>query len=60
MVLYGDARTHFDVGRHVMNGLSSALAQLGSGWLLLPHIPLVPMVAIPVAQRSRWCHRWGH
>jgi hypothetical protein len=46
MVLYGDARAHLDVARHVTDGLTPGLAQLGSVWLPLPHILLVPLVAI--------------
>jgi hypothetical protein len=46
MVLYGDARAHLDVARHVTDGLTPGLAQLGSVWLPLPHILLVPFVAI--------------
>jgi hypothetical protein len=46
MVLYGDARAHLDVARRVTDGLTPGLAQLGSVWLPLPHILLVPLVAI--------------
>ena len=46
MLLYGDARAHLDVARHVTDGLNIGLAQLGSVWLPLPHILLVPLVAI--------------
>jgi len=45
MVLYGDARAHLDVARHVTDGLQTGLAQLGSVWLPMPHILLVPFVA---------------
>jgi hypothetical protein len=46
MLLYGDARAHLDVARGVTDGLTPGLAQLGSVWLPLPHILLVPLVAI--------------
>ena len=46
MTLYGDARAHLDVARHVTDGLTPGLAQLGSVWLPLPHMLLVPFVAI--------------
>lgn len=46
MLLYGDARAHLDVARHVTDGLNVGLAQLGSVWLPLPHMLLVPLVAI--------------
>ena len=43
--LYSDARTHLDIARHVTDGLTPGLAQLGSVWLPLPHLLLVPLVA---------------
>jgi hypothetical protein len=46
MLLYGDARAHLDVARHVTDGLRTGLTQLGSVWLPLPHILLVPLVAV--------------
>ncbi len=46
MVLYGDARAHMDVARHVTDALTPGWAQLGSVWLPLPQILLVPLVAI--------------
>ena len=46
MVLYGDARAHLDVARHVTDAPTPGLAQLGSVWLPLPHMLLVPFVAI--------------
>jgi hypothetical protein len=46
MTLYGDARAHLDVARHVTDALTPGLAQLGSVWLPLPHMLLVPLVAI--------------
>jgi hypothetical protein len=46
MLLYGDARAHLNVARHVSDGLRVGLAQLGSVWLPLPHILLVPLVAV--------------
>jgi hypothetical protein len=46
MLLYGDARAHLDVARRVTDGLRPGLAQLGSVWLPLPHLLLVPFTAI--------------
>ena len=45
MLLYGDARSHLNVARHVTDGLRPGLVQLGSVWLPLPHILLIPLVA---------------
>src|SRR3989337_266416 len=41
---YNDARSHLDIGRRVVEGLKPGLAQLGSVWLLLPHLLMVPTV----------------
>jgi len=46
MLLYGDARAHLDVARRVTDGLTPGLVQLGSVWLPLPHLLLVPLVMI--------------
>ncbi|OGH13849.1 MAG: hypothetical protein A2687_04785 [Candidatus Levybacteria bacterium RIFCSPHIGHO2_01_FULL_38_26] len=41
---YNDARSHLDIGRRVVEGLKPGLAQLGSVWLPLPHILMVPSI----------------
>lgn len=41
---YNDARSHLDIGRRVVEGLKPGLAQLGSVWLPLPHLLMVPTV----------------
>ncbi|MBI2611525.1 hypothetical protein HYW54_02140 [Candidatus Gottesmanbacteria bacterium] len=41
---YNDARSHLDIGRRVVEGLKPGLAQLGSVWLPLPHVLMVPTV----------------
>lgn len=43
-VIYNDARSHLDMGRRVVEGLKPGLAQLGSVWLPLPHILMIPTV----------------
>lgn len=43
---YNDARSHLDIGRRVVEGLKPGLAQLGSVWLPLPHLLMVPTVWI--------------
>jgi hypothetical protein len=45
MLLYGDALAHLNVARHVTDSLRVGFAQLGSVWLPLPHLLLVPLVA---------------
>src|SRR3990167_5559670 len=43
---YNDARSHLDIGRRVVEGLKPGLAQLGSVWLPLPHILMIPTIWI--------------
>ncbi len=43
-LLYNDARSHLDIGRRVVEGLKPGLAQLGSVWLPLPHILMMPTI----------------
>jgi len=41
---YNDTRLHLDIGRRVVEGLKPGLAQLGSVWLPLPHLLMVPTI----------------
>lgn len=41
---YNDARSHLNIGRRVVEGLKPGLAQLGSVWLPLPHVLMIPTV----------------
>lgn len=41
---YNDARSHLDIGRRVVEGLKPGLAQLGSVWLPLPHVLMIPTI----------------
>lgn len=41
---YNDARSHLDIGRRVVEGLNPGIAQLGSVWLPLTHILMIPTV----------------
>src|SRR3989338_6134842 len=41
---YNDARSHLDIGRRVVEGLKPGIAQLGSVWLPLTHLLMVPTV----------------
>lgn len=41
---YNDARSHLDIGRRVVEGLKPGIAQLGSVWLPLPHLLMVPLI----------------
>ena len=41
---YNDARSHLDIGRRVVEGLKPGLAQVGSVWLPLPHVLMIPTI----------------
>ncbi len=41
---YNDARSHLDIGRRVVENLKPGIAQLGSVWLPLNHILMVPTI----------------
>jgi len=43
-VAYNDSRSHLDIGRRVVEGLKPGLAQLGSVWLPLTHLLMVPTI----------------
>jgi hypothetical protein len=43
-VAYNDARSHLDIGRRVVEGLKPGAAQLGSVWLPLLHILMIPTI----------------
>jgi hypothetical protein len=45
LLLYGDAVAHLHIARRVIDSLNPGLRQLGSVWLPLPHLLLVPFVA---------------
>jgi hypothetical protein len=41
---YNDARSHLNIGRRVVEGLKPGLAQIGSVWLPLPHVLMIPTI----------------
>jgi hypothetical protein len=49
MLNYGDAVAHLHIARRVFDSRTPRLTQLGSVWLPLPHILLIPF-----AQDNRW------
>lgn len=49
---YNDARSHLNIGRRVVEGLSTGLAQLGSVWLPLPHLLMVPTIWVDIFWRT--------
>ncbi|HOX41489.1 MAG TPA: glycosyltransferase family 39 protein [bacterium] len=41
---YNDAMSHLDISRRVVDGLHPGLAQIGSVWLPLPHVLMLPFI----------------
>jgi hypothetical protein len=46
LLLYGDAVAHLHIARRVFDTRTPALTQLGSVWLPLPHVLLLPFVQV--------------
>jgi hypothetical protein len=44
MMLYGDAVSHLGIARRIVDNNAPGLVQLGSPWLPLPHLLMVPFV----------------
>lgn len=44
IVAYGDAESHLNIAKRVVDSLTPGFAQLGGIWLPLPHILLIPFV----------------
>src|SRR4051812_45165861 len=44
ILAYGDAESHLDIAKRVINGLTPGFGQLGGIWLPLHHILMLPFV----------------
>ncbi|KKU81819.1 MAG: Glycosyl transferase family 2 [Parcubacteria group bacterium GW2011_GWA1_47_8] len=44
IIAYGDAESHLNIAKRVIDSLTPGFAQLGGIWLPLPHLFLVPLV----------------
>jgi 4-amino-4-deoxy-L-arabinose transferase-like glycosyltransferase len=51
-LLYGDAEAHIHIARRLFDSHRPGITQLGSVWLPLPHLLMVPFVAIDPWWRS--------
>jgi hypothetical protein len=49
---YGDAESHLNIAKRVIDSLTPGLAQLGGIWLPLPHLLLVPFVHFDILWRT--------
>src|SRR5437899_2515328 len=52
LIAYGDAESHLNIAKRVSGSLTPGFAQLGGIWLPIPHILLIPFVAIDPLWRS--------
>ena len=53
VLMYGDAVAHMNIARRVVDSLTPGPLQLGTVWLPLPHILMIPFVA------SKWMWQTG-
>src|ERR1700758_3705640 len=53
ILLFGDAVAHINIARRVFDSRTPGLLQLGTVWLPLPHLLMMPLVV------SRWMWRTG-
>src|SRR6266478_10106111 len=53
LLLYGDAVAHINIARRVFDSRTPGLLQLGTVWLPLPHILMLPFLV------SRWMWQTG-
>ncbi len=52
IVAYGDAESHLNIAKRVVDNLTPGFAQLGGIWLPLPHVLLIPFVFFNPLWRS--------
>ena len=52
IVAYGDAESHLNIAKRVVDSLTPGFAQLGGIWLPLPHILMIPFVKFDFMWRS--------
>lgn len=45
IISYGDAESHLNIAKRVMDGLTPGFAQLGGIWLPLPHLLMLPFIS---------------
>src|SRR5277367_2039412 len=44
VLYYGDAESHFDIARRILDSRTPGPEQIGTGWLPLAHLLLIPFV----------------
>ena len=51
---YSDAQSHLTIARRVFDSMAPGFEQLGTVWLPVPHLLLIPLVAIDPLFHSGW------
>ncbi len=51
---YADAQSHLSIARRIVDSADPGLGQLGTVWLPVPHLLLMPLTAIDVLWRTGW------
>lgn len=52
IVAYGDAESHLNISKRIIDSLTPGFAQMGGVWLPLPHLLMVPFVHIDFLWRT--------
>ncbi len=52
IIAYGDAESHLNIAKRVVDSLTPGFAQLGGIWLPLPHLLMAPLVYFDVLWRT--------
>lgn len=52
IVAYGDAESHLNIAKRIVHSITPGLAQMGGIWLPIPHLLMVPFVAIEPLYRT--------
>src|SRR3989344_6014494 len=52
IVAYGDAESHLNIAKRVLDSITPGFAQLGGIWLPLPHILMLPFIKFDFLWRT--------
>jgi hypothetical protein len=52
IVAYGDAESHLNIAKRVVDSITPGFAQLGGIWLPVPHILMIPFVSVDFLWRT--------
>jgi len=52
IIAYGDAQSHLNIPKRIVDSITPGLAQLGGIWLPLPHLLMLPFVKIEILYRT--------